>query len=132
MSAADISDGVELEIGRQTAWARFKDMVRKQPLGAAGALIVVTMIVLAVFADTITAFDPTDNKFPDMLLSPGGEYWLGTDQFGRDILDTDSQYACRDSGCEGCGGNKPGYTERYVGRWLYLYWVSTTTNSHLN
>jgi peptide/nickel transport system permease protein len=27
-----------------------------------------------------------DNRFTDMLVPPGWDYWLGTDQFGRDIL----------------------------------------------
>ena len=61
-------------------------LIRKQPLGAAGAVIVVVMILMAAFADFITFYDPELNKFEDMLIPPGDQYFLGTDQFGRDVL----------------------------------------------
>ena len=86
MSTAEISDGVDIEIGRRSIGIRFRDVVRKQPLGTVGAVIILVMILLAAFADSITGFDPTDNNFKDMLLSPSTDYLLGTDQFGRDIL----------------------------------------------
>jgi peptide/nickel transport system permease protein len=61
-------------------------LIRRQPLGAAGALIVIIMILMATFAELIAPFDPIVNNFENMLLAPGAEYWLGTDEFGRDIL----------------------------------------------
>ena len=63
-----------------------KTLLRKYPLGAAGALVVVVMIFLAVFADFLSPYDPESNDFEHMLTPPGLQYWLGTDQFGRDIL----------------------------------------------
>src|SRR5919108_2697818 len=59
--------------------------VVQSPLGAAGGLIVVVMALLAVFADFVTTYDPTANNFGDMLMPPGAEHLLGTDQFGRDV-----------------------------------------------
>ena len=61
-------------------------LIRRQPLGAAGALIVIIMILMAAFAELIAPYDPLVNDFENMLLAPGAEYWLGTDEFGRDIL----------------------------------------------
>ena len=61
-------------------------LLRKYPLGAAGALVVVVMIFLAVFANFLSPYDPESNDFEHMLTPPGWQYWLGTDQFGRDIL----------------------------------------------
>ena len=61
-------------------------LIRRQPLGAFGAGIVIAMILMAAFADFITVYDPELNKFEDMLLPPGDQYFLGTDQFGRDLL----------------------------------------------
>jgi len=61
-------------------------LIRRQPLGAAGAGIVIVMILMAAFADFITVYDPELNAFEDMLLPPGDRYFLGTDQFGRDVL----------------------------------------------
>ena len=62
------------------------DLVRKHPLGAAGAAIVITMTLMAIFADYITVYDPVGVKFGDMLMPPDDQYVLGTDQFGRDVL----------------------------------------------
>jgi peptide/nickel transport system permease protein len=62
------------------------EFVRKQPLGTFGIAIVVIMIVAAVGAPILTPYDPEANSFPDMLTSPNLSFWMGTDQFGRDIL----------------------------------------------
>ncbi len=62
------------------------DWIRKYPLGAAGFAVVLAMILMAALADLIAPHDPVLNKFEDMLLSPDAVYWMGTDQFGRDIL----------------------------------------------
>ncbi|MDA1090752.1 MAG: ABC transporter permease [Proteobacteria bacterium] len=61
-------------------------MLRKYPLGAFGAFIVFLMIFLAIFANVITPYDPVLNSFENMLTPPNAQFWLGTDQFGRDIL----------------------------------------------
>jgi peptide/nickel transport system permease protein len=67
---------------RRAAWRQF---VIQNPLGAAGGLVVVMMALLAVSADFVTTYDPTANNFGDMLMPPGAEHLLGTDQFGRDV-----------------------------------------------
>ena len=62
-------------------------MVRRQPLGTFGLLIVITMIIFAIFAPWIAPFDPEENNFDVMFVPPGGTtYLLGTDEFGRDIF----------------------------------------------
>ena len=62
------------------------DLIRRQPLGAGGLFIVLTMIFMALFADFLTSYDPVENAFESMHIAPGAEHFLGTDQFGRDIL----------------------------------------------
>jgi peptide/nickel transport system permease protein len=57
----------------------------QNPLGAAGGFVVLVMIAMAVFAEQVTTYDPTRNNFGAMLEAPSREYWLGTDQFGRDL-----------------------------------------------
>ncbi|MDA1090176.1 MAG: ABC transporter permease [Proteobacteria bacterium] len=59
---------------------------RKHPLGTFGAAIVIVMVFMAVFADVITVHDPLLNSFEHMLTPPGDAFFLGTDQFGRDVL----------------------------------------------
>lgn len=62
------------------------EFVRKQPLGTAGMGIVFVMIFATIFAPFITPYDPEANSFQHMLTPPNTDFWLGTDQFGRDIL----------------------------------------------
>jgi peptide/nickel transport system permease protein len=59
---------------------------RRQPLGAAGAVIIVVMILAAVLAPAISPYDPLETDFLAMLSPPSAQHWLGTDAFGRDLL----------------------------------------------
>ena len=67
--------------GRGTALRLF---VRKNPLGAAGGLLVLLLLTAALFADAFATHNPvrTSNH---VLASPGAEFWLGTDNLGRDL-----------------------------------------------
>ncbi len=58
----------------------------KHPLGAFGGAIVLLMLLMAVFAPVLTSHDPERITFANMLLSPNADHFLGTDQFGRDVL----------------------------------------------
>jgi peptide/nickel transport system permease protein len=88
MSAAEISEGITLKeaIDDRSRLQKINGLIRRQPLGAVGAAIVLAMVILAVLADMVVFYDPTDNNFKDMLIGPSADYWMGTDQFGRDIL----------------------------------------------
>jgi len=44
------------------------------------------MILMAIFANFITSTDPEVNNLQYMLEAPGDMFFLGTDQFGRDLL----------------------------------------------
>jgi peptide/nickel transport system permease protein len=55
-------------------------------LGAAGAAIVLLMILAALFAGLVAPYDPLDNDYSAMFQAPGASHWLGTDSFGRDVL----------------------------------------------
>jgi len=59
---------------------------RKKPLGTAGALVVVVMVVGAVFSNVLAPYNPLDTNYAAMLQAPSASHWLGTDTFGRDIL----------------------------------------------
>ncbi|MEM9356215.1 MAG: ABC transporter permease [Pseudomonadota bacterium] len=65
---------------------QFMRFLRKQPLGSAGLLIVIIMIIVAIFAPWLSALDPEANSFESMLVGPGADHFLGTDEFGRDVL----------------------------------------------
>jgi peptide/nickel transport system permease protein len=67
---------------RQRAWHQFK----RSRLALPGALVVVFFILLAVLAPAIAPYDPFKNDLSKTLLTPCSAHWLGTDEFGRDIL----------------------------------------------
>jgi peptide/nickel transport system permease protein len=59
---------------------------RANPTTLAGFLICVAILLGAVLAPWIAPFDPTEQDILNRLQPPGGDFLLGTDQFGRDIL----------------------------------------------
>ena len=66
--------------------AKAQRFTLRNPLGAAGLLVIVIMIFMAVFADVLAPYNPVANAFDRMHQPPGLENWFGTDQFGRDVL----------------------------------------------
>ncbi|MCH7865388.1 MAG: ABC transporter permease [Proteobacteria bacterium] len=86
VSEIKIETGIEEPLARKSWLSVTGGLIRRQPLGAAGAGIVIAMVLMAVFADFITFFDPEDIHFKEMLIAPGDKYFMGTDQFGRDVL----------------------------------------------
>jgi len=79
-------DTTDLDEFRKPLGRRLWDLARKQPLGTAGAFVVVLMAVAAATAGIITPFDPERASLQHMLTPPGGQFLMGTDEFGRDIL----------------------------------------------
>jgi peptide/nickel transport system permease protein len=62
------------------------EFIRRRPLGAIGASVIVMMVILAASADFIAPYDPLANDYTAMLAAPSADHWLGTDAFGRDVL----------------------------------------------
>ncbi len=82
-------DAVEIaaaEEARAGWWGAVVDFARRRPLGAAGALVVVFLILLALSANLIAPYNPVAVDFGAMLSRPSAAHWLGTDAFGRDVL----------------------------------------------
>ncbi len=88
MSVAELQVDADLETSAdKDPWYRIVlDLVFRNPLGAAGALVVLIMIVMATLAEVIAPFDPELNEYERMLMGPNLINLFGTDQFGRDIF----------------------------------------------
>src|SRR5699024_3843284 len=67
---------------RRKAWKEFK----KNKITVDGLLIVLFFILLAIFATFITKEGINEQVMTDRIKPPSKEYWLGTDDFGRDIF----------------------------------------------
>jgi peptide/nickel transport system permease protein len=57
----------------------------RKPLGAIGALIVVGLILLAVFADQIAPYSYDHGIAGARMKPPSAQHWMGTDNLARDI-----------------------------------------------
>jgi peptide/nickel transport system permease protein len=88
MSVAEIQVEADLEtFDDKDPWYSVAiDLIKRKPLGAAGALIVLIMIIMALMAELIAPFDPELNSYEYMLVGPNWTFLFGTDQFGRDIF----------------------------------------------
>lgn len=73
-------------IPHRTVLAAVVTFVRTKPLGAAGALIIVLMIGVATFAGVLAPYDPYQGDYSLQFARPSLDHWLGTDEFGRDVL----------------------------------------------
>ena len=61
-------------------------LVRSHPTGAIGATVLLLMGLVALFAGRIATHDPLVQDIPNALISPGADYYFGTDRFGRDLF----------------------------------------------
>jgi peptide/nickel transport system permease protein len=57
-----------------------------QPLGLIGFVIILAFVVMALGAERLAPYDPEAVDFAAMLSPPNRDHWLGTDQYGRDVL----------------------------------------------
>lgn len=67
------------------SWYKFS----RNPMSVVGSLIVITLILLAIFAPYVTPYPKHAGPFTDFAHAkrpPGTPYLFGTDQIGRDIL----------------------------------------------
>lgn len=57
-----------------------------RPVVVAGAVVVVLVVILAIFAPLIAPYPPNDQNLLDILKPPSNAHLLGTDELGRDYL----------------------------------------------
>ena len=60
--------------------------IRRKPLGAVSAAVIVTLVLTAIFADVLAPFDPVETRPEIRLQAPSRAHPFGTDDIGRDVL----------------------------------------------
>jgi peptide/nickel transport system permease protein len=83
--AADVAAFARPERTRASAATIVLRFCRKKPLGAAGGVLMLIMVLTAVFADQLQTYDPIATDAAQTLGPPSPQHWLGSDHLGRDI-----------------------------------------------
>ncbi|GHS99867.1 peptide ABC transporter permease [Synergistales bacterium] len=60
--------------------------LRRNYLAVAGFVVIALLILVAVFAERIAPYGYSDQDYMMIRKSPSAAHWLGTDEFGRDVL----------------------------------------------
>ncbi len=71
---------------RPARWLLTWRRVRRKPMGVLGAVIICLLVVMAVGAGRIAPYNPDRIHASQRFQPPGGTFWLGTDNFGRDVF----------------------------------------------
>ena len=88
-AADDIADSLGLQVEQGLVRRRLgtlRRFVRTQPLGTAGAVIIILLLVASIFASELKTVDPkTFNRDASALEAPSSEHFFGTDRSRRDM-----------------------------------------------
>jgi peptide/nickel transport system permease protein len=76
-----LEEADEPAVRRRAPW----DLVRRHPTAAVGALLLIVMILIAIFAPYLGTVDPQALNPIRRLRPPSAEIWFGTDTIGRDL-----------------------------------------------
>ncbi|MBB6466453.1 peptide/nickel transport system permease protein [Aminobacter lissarensis] len=76
------SSRLQARLGRSYRLAR---ALSRNPLAMVGAIIVATLILVALFAPWIATHSPIGQDLAMRLRPPSWDNWMGTDELGRDI-----------------------------------------------
>ncbi|PZX16969.1 peptide/nickel transport system permease protein [Palleronia aestuarii] len=69
-----------------TMWQTVRHEVFHRPATRIALAVVVIFVLVAAFAPWIAPYDPLQQSFLAINQTPNAAHWLGTDQFGRDVL----------------------------------------------
>ena len=76
----------KLSTGMQTLSKGFWRLVKEKPLGAFGGMLVLVLMLCAIFAHWIAPYPYDETNVRQRLKPPGAQFYLGTDNLGRDVF----------------------------------------------
>ncbi len=82
--AADAAELLRGRAPRRTPVDVMMGFVRKRPMGAIAAVIIIVFAGAALFAPWVTPYGPYERDLDYMLQGPNADHWFGTDALGRD------------------------------------------------
>lgn len=72
--------------GAAVAARKLWERLAGYPTVLVGGLVVLVLAVIALLAPVIAPYPPLEMNIVDRLQAPSAAHWLGTDEFGRDVL----------------------------------------------
>ncbi len=81
-----VGEAVILERPEVSLWKDAFRRMCKNKMAILGAIIIITLLVLAIFAPYIAPYHYAEGSLKDNYAKPGGKYLLGADFMGRDVL----------------------------------------------
>ncbi len=87
VETTETTSAAQLEPKRRSGLTQFFiRLVKEQPMGTFGGVIVLLLLLVAIFADFLAPFPYEEIHIADRLEPGGGAYLLGTDGMGRDLF----------------------------------------------
>ncbi|MBO1002257.1 ABC transporter permease [Pseudogracilibacillus auburnensis] len=125
LSSPALALQMEEEIRATSPWKDTVRQLRKNKFALIGFIIIITFILVGLFAPLLTPYGYEQQVLQDRLKPPSAEHWLGTDDVGRDIF-TRIAYGARISLQVGffavtgalIFGTLFGLIAGYFGRWI--------------
>ncbi|SMC49736.1 ABC transporter permease subunit [Sporomusa malonica] len=78
--------GVTIPVAADSPARQFMRRFSRQKLGVAAFVVLVGLFLLTFIGPVISPYDPIKPDYNTLLQPPSAGHWLGTDEFGRDIL----------------------------------------------
>ena len=85
-ATADASVLAPQTVARRRQARTLWDTMKRKPLGAASALLILLLVFTAIFADVLAPYDPYLARPERRLLAPSWQHPFGTDDIGRDVF----------------------------------------------
>lgn len=86
LSSPALALQMEEEIRATSPWKDTVRQLRKNKFALIGFIIIITFILVGLFAPLLTPYGYEQQVLQDRLKPPSAEHWLGTDDVGRDIF----------------------------------------------
>ena len=86
--STQVQEGVTDSAGRGARGGTqfLRRLATEKPLGSVGAVITVLLLLTGIFADLLAPYGFNETEAGDFLEPPSRQFWLGTDNLGRDVL----------------------------------------------
>src|SRR6185503_16432429 len=81
-----VAETLVVELREESPGARAWRRLLQRKSAVLGLVVIVTFVLIAVFAPLIAPYDPTQQSWTSIRKPPSAQHWFGTDESGRDLF----------------------------------------------